>query len=59
MATSTPTTPPTLPPIPATITVADDGADVLLIVRLTPDDMLDLLLRALGTVGRLKKVAAP
>ena len=52
---------PTLPPVPCItgeLTVAEDGDAVLLTValRLTPDDTLDLLLRALGVVMRLKKV---
>ena len=55
--------PPSIPPINGTtqITVSDDGTDLLLniTVRLTADAALDLMLRMLGTVGRLKKVAAP
>jgi hypothetical protein len=50
------------PPVPAVaeLSVTEDRGAVLLTValRLTADDMLDLLLRSLGTVGRIKKVQA-
>jgi hypothetical protein len=37
--------------------VAEDGVDVLLtiVLRLAPDDALDLCLRLVGAVGRLRK----
>lgn len=57
MATITPSTPPTLPPIPATISVAENGSAVMVTLRLEPDDCLDLLLRALGCIGRIRKIA--
>jgi hypothetical protein len=51
---------PAVQPVPirsGTIAVAEDGVDVLLtiVLRLAPDDALDLCLRLVGAVGRLRK----
>ena len=66
MAETTPTTVgsssnPALPPIPAdhaTILAIDDGPFVLVTVELwlSPDDALDLSLRVIGAVARIRKL---
>ena len=66
MAETTPTTVgsssnPALPPIPAdhaTIQAIDDGPFVLVTVELwlSPDDGLDLCLRLIGAVARIRKL---